>query len=107
LLLETMHRDLLAREYVERDWWETPEGDLIIVERSFDAVAGVSNELLRWRDREGREGEKPHSVRVSSATEWSVLIERAGWKPLEWIGSWDFEPFTHASGRLIMVAEAV
>lgn len=107
LLLETMHRDMISREYVERDWWETPDGDRIWVERSFDAVAGVSEELLRWRDASGAEGLKPHSIRIRSATEWNELLESSGWHPIEWIGGWDLEPFTHLSDRLIIVAEAV
>lgn len=105
LLIETMHRDMIAREFAERDWWETPEGDVVRVERSFDAVAGITHELLRWRDANGKEGEKPHSIRVRSAPEWDDLLNRSGWRPIEWIGSWDLEPFTHLSERLIVVAE--
>lgn len=105
LLLECMHRDLIAREFAERDWWETPDGDLIWVERTFDAVGGISHELLRWRDREGRSGEKPHSIRIRSASEWDDLLQRAGLRPIEWVGGWDLEPFSHKSERLIVVSE--
>ena len=105
LVLETMHRDVIAREFVERDWWETPAGDVVRVERSFDALAGVSHEVLHWRDAAGNMGEKPHSIRIRSATEWQDLLERAGWHPVEWIGGWDLEPFTHLSERLIVLAE--
>lgn len=105
LLLETMHRDAIAREFVERDWWETPDGDVVRVERSFDALAGVSHELLHWRDAAGNEGEKAHSIRIRNATEWHELLGRAGWQPAEWVGGWDLEPFDHLSERLIVLAE--
>ncbi len=75
------------------------------LERTFDAVGGISHELLRWRDREGRSGEKPHSIRIRSASEWDALLQRAGWRPIEWVGGWDLEPFTHKSERLIVVSE--
>lgn len=105
LLIECMHRDLIAREFAERDWWETPDGDLIWVERSFDAVAGISHEVLRWRSPTGETGEKSHSIRIRSAPELDALLQRAGWRPIEWVGGWDLEPFTHQSERLMVVAQ--
>jgi SAM-dependent methyltransferase len=99
LLLETMHRDLLAREFAERDWWEGPDGSPVLVEREFDAVAGVSRETLRWGVVE-----KHHEIRVRSATEWAALLVRAGLEVEEWLGGWDLSPFEHTSERLIVVA---
>ena len=107
LLIETMHRDLIAREFVERDWWETPEGDLVWVEREFDAVAGISRETLRWRSPDGSAGAKPHAIRVRSATEWDRLLGATGWQAEEWFGGWGLEPFELASERLIILARAV
>ncbi len=106
-LLETMHRDLIAREYAERDWWEDQHGTVMRVEREFDAVAGISHERLFWRDRNGAEGEKRHSIRVRSASEWAVLLERAALWPVAWYGSWDAAPFSPSSPRLIVVARPI
>jgi SAM-dependent methyltransferase len=102
-VLDTMHRDLVAREFLERDWWSTPEGDHVWVERDFDPVEGVSHEVLRWRDREGEKGEKAHSIRIRSATEWQALLREAALRPEEWFGSWELEPFSHSSARLIVL----
>lgn len=99
LLVETMHRDLVARQYAERDWWEGPDGEPVFVEREFDAVAGVSREWLRCGDVE-----KYHEIRIRSAPEWQVLLEQAGFVVEEWWGGWNFEPFTHEAERLIIVA---
>ncbi len=107
LVIETMHRDLIAREYVERDWWETPEGDLVWVERDFDAVEGVSRETLRWRSPDGSAGAKPHSIRVRSATEWQRLLEENGWRAEEWFGGWELDSFAIESERLIILARAI
>jgi SAM-dependent methyltransferase len=106
LLLETMHRDLAARDFADRDWWTTPEGDLVWVEREFDAVAGISHEILRWRAVDGTEGEKSHQVRIRSAPEWKALLESCDLRPLEWFGDWDLDRFTHTSERLIVLAVA-
>jgi SAM-dependent methyltransferase len=104
LLVETMHRDFVAREFAERDWWRGRAGEHIWVEREFDAVAGVSREWLRWRDADGLEGEKYHEIRVRSATEWAALVRSAGLDPEGWFGDWDAEPLTLESPRLILIA---
>jgi SAM-dependent methyltransferase len=102
-VLETMHRDLIARDFLERDWWQGPDGERIRVERVFDPVAGVSHEAMYWED-DGGSGEKHFSIRVRSATEWDGLLRAAGLEPLEWFGSWELEPFTHASPRLLVLS---
>ena len=105
LLLETAHRDAVAREFAERDWWESAAGDTIWVERSFDPIAGVSHELLRWRDATGAHGEKSHSIRIRAASEWAEILDRAGFRALEWYGDWSLEPFVVESERLIVLCE--
>lgn len=104
-LLEVMHRDGVAREFVERDWWEGEGGAHVWVEREFDAVEGVSREWLRWR-RGRRSGEKHHVIRVRTATEWAALLRAAGLAPDLWYGGWDLSPFEHTSERLIVLARA-
>jgi len=104
LIIETMHRDAVAREYAERDWWETPDGLTVWVEREFDPIAGGSDEVLRWRDASGQEGTKRHSIRIRSATEWNALLTATGFEPVEWFGGWDLEPFSLGSERLLIFA---
>ncbi|MEX2584717.1 MAG: class I SAM-dependent methyltransferase [Gemmatimonadota bacterium] len=104
LLIETMHRDLVAREFAERDWWKTPEGDHVWVERDFDPIEGVSHETLHWRSADGSAGAKPHRIRVRSAPEWKRLLESCGFEPVDWFGDWELEPFTLTSERLIVVS---
>lgn len=103
LLLETMHRDQVARGYAERDWWTGDEGETVWVERAFDAVDGVSREWLRWRGEAGA-GEKYHEVRVRSATEWRALLHQAGFEAMGWYGDWDLSPFDVGAERLVVVA---
>ena len=103
LLLETMHRDHVVNEYVERDWWHAAKDRVVWVEREWDALAGISREILRWR-RGDREGEKHHALRIRSATEWLVLLAEAGWGTVECYGNWAGAPFQHGSENLIMVA---
>jgi SAM-dependent methyltransferase len=106
-VLDTMHRDLIAREFAERDWWTTPDGDLVWVERDFDPVAGMSEEILRWRTSDGSSGEKRHALRVRSATEWDALLRSGGLEPVDWLGGWDLAPFDPSAPRLVVRARKV
>jgi SAM-dependent methyltransferase len=102
-LLDTTHRDLVAREYADRDWWTGPAGEHVWVEREFDAVAGVSRERLRWSGEDGA-GERYHELRVRSATEGGRLLSAARLEADGWYGDWGLEPFTVESPRLVVVA---
>ena len=102
-VLESMHRDQVAREYAERDWWSGPMGEHVWVEREFDAVQGISREWLRWQTADGVR-EKFHAVRIRSATEWDTLLRSAGFEPVEWYGDWDLAPFGRESETLIVHA---
>lgn len=106
LLIETIHRDSAVRDYAERDWCTLSNGDRVFVEREFDAVDGVTREVLRWVGREGSSGEKHHAARIRTATEWANLLERAGLMPLGWYGGWDLEPFDFRSEMLLVLAAA-
>jgi SAM-dependent methyltransferase len=102
-LLESMHRDQVAREYAERDWWLGANGQHVWVEREFDAVLGISREWVRWHGAEGVR-EKFHTLRVRSATEWNTLLQSAGFRPVEWYGNWNLDPFERDSEALIVHA---
>jgi ubiquinone/menaquinone biosynthesis C-methylase UbiE len=103
-VLETMHRDQIARSYAARDWWRSSRGSPIWVEREFDAVDGVSREWLRWHQG-GEIREKFHEIRIRCATEWMDLLMAAGLEPLACYGDWGLTPFGHRSGRLLVMAE--
>jgi SAM-dependent methyltransferase len=105
LVLETMHRDAVVREYAERDWWKGEAGEHIWVEREFDALEGITHETLRWTGAGGERGEKVHASRVRSATEWGGLLSAAGLEPVAWYGGWELEPFSHASASLVVIAD--
>jgi SAM-dependent methyltransferase len=105
-LLETMHRDRLAREYEERDWWEMDDGTVVRVERDWDAVRGVSLERL-VSDGPGGRWEKSHAIRVRSATEWGDLLRAAALEPVAWCGDWRLRRFASTSPHLIVLCRRV
>ncbi len=103
-LLDTMHRDRVVRDFVQRDWWEAG-GRTVRVERDFDAISGIYSERLWW-SAAGANGSKEYAMRIRTATEWEQMLSRPGLRPLRWYGGWDLRDFTERSPRLIVVATA-
>lgn len=104
LLLEGMHRDDVVSNYAERDAWVLGDGTAVRARRRFDAVAGLSHEVLRWTGPRGG-GSKRHSLRLRTATELLRLAEAAGLVATGAYGGWALERFARTSERLILVAE--
>lgn len=102
-LLESMHRDEVIAQYAERDRWDLPDGTEIRVRRRFDAVTGISHEVLQWRRGDDR-GQKRHALRLRTATEVAGLLAAAGFADVAWYGDWTGAPFGHRSERIIAVA---
>lgn len=106
LLIEGMHRDDVVAGYAERDAWTMEDGTEVRVRRRFDAVRGVSHEVLRWSGPHGA-GAKRHSLRPRTATELVGLVEAAGLEVAGAYGGWAMERFGRESERLVLVcAEA-
>jgi ubiquinone/menaquinone biosynthesis C-methylase UbiE len=103
LLIEGMHRDDVVAGYAERDAWTMEDGTEVRARRRFDALRGVSHEVLRWQGPAGA-GSKRHSLRLRTATEMVSLLETAGFEVAGAYGGWPMEPFGHGSERLILVA---
>ena len=116
LLMEGMHRDDVVAGYAGRDRWELDDGTEVRVRRRFNALTGVSHEVLRWgrpRAPEGRGGAaaegagervKRHSLRLRTATELIALLGAAELTLRQAWGDWDGETFQFDSPRLIVVA---
>ncbi|MDQ3720240.1 MAG: class I SAM-dependent methyltransferase [Actinomycetota bacterium] len=88
LIVETMHRDRLARVFQPRSWETHPDGGLILRERKFDSVAGtLSNHQLYIPD-EGERVSRQFVVYVYTVTEWVAMVREAGFDEVEPLGGW-------------------
>jgi SAM-dependent methyltransferase len=79
LLVETAHRDLNIVNLVRGSGhsMRLPDGTLVVHEATFDPIAGRSTVTWYWAGLDGS-GQKSASIRIYTATELVVLIERAG-----------------------------
>jgi SAM-dependent methyltransferase len=100
-LIETMGKEILARDFQEKDWDE--EGDLLILsERKISQNWGRVE--TRWIVIRGTERtEYRVSVRSYSAVELSSLLAACGFAPVRVYGSLDGTKYDRAAQRLVVV----
>ena len=104
LVIETMHRDLLVRDFSERDWRLAGEGRLLLEQRTFEASSGVAQVTQTLVDPGGGRESRSYSVRVYSATELLAMLARAGFEETRTYGDLDGAPFGTGT-RLVMVTQ--
>ena len=98
-----MHRDRLVEVWSDNDWRLMGEGRLLLEQRTFDPVTGVSQSTQTLIDGSGERDSRTFCVRVYTATELLAMIDRAGFADAKAYGSFDGDPFT-TSTRLVVVA---
>jgi ubiquinone/menaquinone biosynthesis C-methylase UbiE len=103
LVIETMHRDLLVRQFREQDWRLVGEGRLLLEQRTFDAPSGVAQTTQTLIDKTGKRDSRSFSVRVYTATELVAMLMRAGFEEARCHGDLDGAPFA-TDTRLVIVA---
>jgi ubiquinone/menaquinone biosynthesis C-methylase UbiE len=102
LIVETMHRDRLARVFRARRWQRLPRGYLIEDSR-FDQVESVHENTMVYIPDEGERREYPYRIRCYSVTELVEMARVAGFESVECFGGFDREELT-LDTRLVLVA---
>jgi ubiquinone/menaquinone biosynthesis C-methylase UbiE len=103
LVIETMHRDLLVRIFLEQSWKLVGEGRLLLEQRTFDAASGVVQTTQTLIDGAGGRDSRSYSIRVYSATELLAMLARAGFGEARCYGDLEGAPFTTGT-RLVIAA---
>jgi SAM-dependent methyltransferase len=105
LIVETGHRDALARGAQRHAWQRLPDGSLYLEERTFDWAAGTIADSRIIVTSEGGRIERPYRFHIYSATEWARMLREAGFGAADAFGGWDGEtPITPDRWRLILRA---
>ena len=103
LVIETMHRDWLARNFQEQRWLRVGEGRLLLEQGAFDPASGVAQTTQTLIDGSGDRDSRTWSLRVYSATELLAMVSRAGFASARCFGDLDGGAFT-TDTRLVIVA---
>ena len=105
LVVETMHRDRLARIFQPDTWDALPDGGVVLEERRFDQVAGVIETELTLIDAAGARESVTYRVRTYAVTELVRLVEEVGFTRIECYGGAEGEELTLET-RLVVLARA-
>lgn len=103
LVIETMHRDLLVRQFTETGWSLLGEGRLLLEQRTFDPASGVTQTTQTLIDKDGARESRTFEARVYTATELVHMLRAAGFAKASCFGDLDGRPFGTAT-RLVIVA---
>src|SRR2546423_13732625 len=89
LVVETMHRDRLARIFLERLWDPLPDGGMVVEEHRFDQVSGVMENDFTLVDAAGARESVTYRIRTYTVTELVRLVEEAGFTGIDCYGGPD------------------
>ena len=107
LVIETMHRDRLARFFTTRTWDRLPDGSLFLEEREPDWVAGTVSSLFLLVTSEGERIERRFVHRAYTATEWTQMLGDAGVAAIECFSDWEGAPPTPEQRLIVRARRAM
>ncbi|QEN07442.1 class I SAM-dependent methyltransferase [Oceanispirochaeta crateris] len=102
LFMEMMGKEILARDFEERTWFER-EGIKIMLEYSVDLNwTELCNRWLFYKDDVMTEYSFSH--RIFSASEMAAMLWKAGFSTIEIFGSFEKDLYDHNAKNLILIA---
>ena len=102
LLMEMAGKEVLARDFEERVWFER-EGMTILLEYAVDLNwTELHNRWLFYK--EGKMTEYSFRHRIFSAAEMAALLWQAGFGTIDIYGDFQGGPYDHTAKQLILVA---
>ena len=105
-VLEAMHRDRLMSEFRGEEWYELPEGALLLDRGHFDHVAGMVDRTQTLIRSGGERVTARFRLRIYTATEIGAMLHEAGFMEVEFFGGLiEREPLS-AQRKLVAVARA-
>ncbi len=106
LVVETMGKEVLARDFHPRTWEELDDGSLFLDERQpIDGWERLRNRWIRIHP-DGRRERFELDIRLYAGSELEHLLREAGFGSVELYGSLDGRPYDREAERLVAVARS-
>jgi SAM-dependent methyltransferase len=101
-LVETIGKEILARIFLERNWYK--KGDVIYLEerKIEDGWGMISNKWILIKDNKTKEYSFRH--RLFSGAELSMLLHDIGFKSVKLYGDLKGSPYDNTAARLVALA---
>lgn len=104
LVLHAADRDGIMASFVEKDWWESPTGDLILHERMFDPVSGLLDVHVQLR-RGARTRRRAYRLRLYTPSEIAAIAARYGLIVTAAYDGYHAREVRRRSGEMLLVAQ--
>jgi SAM-dependent methyltransferase len=102
-VMDMMGKETLARRFGERQWDTAPDGTLVLIEHKVrSGWDWIENRWIVVKGESRRELNFSH--RLYSAVELGAVLERAGFKAVEFFGTFAGAPYDQNAERLVAVA---
>lgn len=108
LVIHTVNRDYLVRNFQARDWSSTQEGRFMLIERRLDLEGSRMYNTWRYYEQRGEDLVHLSTVEldhlVYSLHELKGQVEDSGWEVESWYGGYGMQPLTTDSFATVLVA---
>ncbi len=102
LVLHAANRDGIMARFIEKDWWESPSGTVVLHERTFDPMSGLLDVHVQIR-RGATTTRKAYRLRLYSPSELAALASRHGLIVVEAFDGYRDRPLRRRSGEMLLV----
>ncbi|MGB2768458.1 MAG: methyltransferase domain-containing protein [Candidatus Zixiibacteriota bacterium] len=102
-LIDVMGKEILARMFRERDWYELDGATMLEERRITKHWSWIENRWILIKD--GKVDEFEFGFRLYSAAELSALLGNCGFEAIEVYGDLAGAPYDHEAKRLVVVAQ--
>jgi ubiquinone/menaquinone biosynthesis C-methylase UbiE len=104
LVIDTAHRDALARSATAHTFNRLPDGSIFLHEHEVDWVEGTVSTLHTIVGPGGERIERRFVHRIYTAKEWVAMLREAGFEEIDAFGDWGESPPGPEAKRLIVRA---
>ena len=101
-LIDTVGKEILARIFRERDWYDVDGAMMLEERRVTQNWSWIENRWILVKD--GKADEFEFGFRLYSAAELSALLRGCGFEAIEVYGDLAGAPYDHEAKRLVVVA---
>ena len=106
LLIDTLNREWVIINNIEREWRQDKDGTLIIEERNFDLETSRNHVSFKLVSPEGKIKEiEGHKIRLYTLTELIQMLENANFVFKKAFGYYNSSNYDKHSRRMIILAE--
>ena len=96
-------RDGVMARFLDRDWWRTTQGTLVVQQRRFDTLSGVLT-ISSSLEARGKRTEREHRIRLYTATRLAELCAAEGLVVQEAFDGFSERPLSRRSSEMLLVA---